>query len=72
MATINKLYIDYLKVHQQFSTDTDDVYKAYSEFIDKLSKQGYKIIATIEFGDKLQQVEISVDENGKLAETKIV
>jgi hypothetical protein len=66
-----RLYIDYIKVHQQLTTDTDEVYDSYLQFINDLSKKGYVIIASTEFGDKTQQIEIFIDNNEKIGERKI-
>lgn len=66
-----RLYIDYIKVHQHLSTDTEEVRNEYIEFVDRLTEKGYKIIATAEFADKTHNIEITLNEHGELCETRI-
>lgn len=71
MATEKILYIDYQKVYQQFTTDRDEVREEFTEFIKRLVDKGFKIIATIEHGNKTQNVRLTIDDDGQIAESKI-
>lgn len=71
MTTGKILFIDYQKVYQQLTTDRDEVRDEFIEFLKRLIDKGFKIIASIEHSGKIQNVRLTIGNDGQITESKI-
>lgn len=71
MATQKILYIDYHNIYQQLTTDSDEVREEFIAFLERLIEKGFKIIASTEYGNKTQKIQLSIDDSRQIKEAKI-